>query len=289
MSTRCKRSRQHEPELTTTSKRTIAASTVSHSDRRRQRSVSPFSITRNEEKEELAHLNDRLASYIDYVRKLELDKEHLQKKIKAYSEERLSKNDEVRNTYEAEIASLRRLVDEIAKQKAAADLETEKCKEEAKAAQSKLAKREVDARNFQRRIEALERELSSYKKDHDLYEALKPDYDSLEKRCGLLRRDLDAETVLRTDLENKVAGLREELDFKNRLLEEERQKVAQSTLFVETEIEERKTAEYESKLYDQLQAYRDQTADDLISYKNEMERTFESFRIYNTISFDRQN
>lgn len=133
----------------------------------------------------------------------------------------------------------------------------------------------MDNRQLQRRIEVLERDLSAFKQDHDRYEALKPEYDTLEKRADKLRRDLDAETLLKTDLENKVTGLREELDFKNRLLEEERNKQAHHTLIVETEIEDRKAAEYESRLFDQLQSYRDQTADDLMAYKTEMEHTFE--------------
>ena len=116
-------------------------------------------------------------------------------------------------------------MDDLAKQKAAAEVEADRHKGDAKTAQTKLAKRESEARALQRRIECLERDLSAYKQDHDRYEALRPEYDTLEKRCAALRRDLDAETIARNDLENKVAGLREELDFKNRLLEEERLKV----------------------------------------------------------------
>lgn len=186
-----------------------------------------------------------------------------------------SKYDDSRNTYESEIASLRRLVDDLAKQKAAADVEAEKHKDDAKTAQAKLAKRDSDVRALQRRIDCLERDLSAYKQDHDRYEALKPEYDTLEKRCADLRRDLDAETVHRTDLENKVAGLKEELKFKNRLLDEERAKIVERTVMVESEIEDRKAAEYESKLYDQLQAYRDQSAEDLMTYRIEMENIFE--------------
>ncbi|VDM32472.1 unnamed protein product [Hydatigera taeniaeformis] len=279
MSARSKRSQQGSESTITTARRTTSVTVPSSApsgDRRRQRSVSPLNISRNEEKEELAELNDRLASYIDYVRKLEMDKEHLKRKIKTYSEERLSKHDDARNTYEAEIASLRRLVDDLAKQKAVAEVEAEKHKDDAKTAQSKLGKRESEVRGLQRRVEGLERDLTAYKQDHDRYEALKPDYDALEKRCTALRRDLDAETVLRNDLENKLAGLREELNFKNRLLEEERLKAVERTITVESEIEDRKAAEYESKLYDQLQAYRDQTAEDLLAYKTEMEHTFEN-------------
>nr|CAX82544.1 lamin B2 [Schistosoma japonicum] len=56
---------------------------------RSERSSSPLTISRSEEKDELAHLNDRLAGYIDYVRKLELDKQKLTKRIQTVTEERM--------------------------------------------------------------------------------------------------------------------------------------------------------------------------------------------------------
>lgn len=74
---------------------TIEHTRVSHSGTPRQslprseRSHSPLSISRIDEKDELAHLNDRLAGYIDYVRALELDKERLTKRIHSVTEERM--------------------------------------------------------------------------------------------------------------------------------------------------------------------------------------------------------
>lgn len=56
---------------------------------RSERSSSPLTISRSEEKDELAHLNDRLAGYIDYVRKLELDKQKLTRRIQTVTEERM--------------------------------------------------------------------------------------------------------------------------------------------------------------------------------------------------------
>ncbi|KAL7064639.1 hypothetical protein AAHC03_05227 [Spirometra sp. Aus1] len=245
------------------------------SPRRRERSVSPLNITRSDEKEELASLNDRLAHYIDYVRKLEKDKETMKRKMQTITEERISRVDEARRTYEDEIASLRQLVDDLAKQKAATDMELKKHRDDAADAKNKLARRDLEARGLQRKIDALEHDLSAFKDDHERYQRLKPEFDTLEKRLEAMRRDLEAETILRTDLENKVAGLREELDFKNRLFDEERQKLVSRTLTIEEEIEDRKAAEFESRLADELLSFRQQTGDELQEYRSQMENTFQ--------------
>lgn len=241
----------------------------------RERSPSPLNISRTDEKEELAHLNDRLASYIDYVRKLERDKESLTRRISTISEERLSQVDDARKTYEKEIASLRRLVDDLAKQKAAGEIELKKHRDDASDAKSKLSKRDGEVRGLQRKLEGLERDLASFKQDHERYQQLRPEYDAMEKKFETLRKELEAETILRTDLENKVAGLREELDFKSRLFDEERSKLVQRTITVEEEIEDRKAAEYKSRLSDELQSYRQRTADGLEEYRIQLETTFQ--------------
>ncbi|KAF5398989.1 Lamin [Paragonimus heterotremus] len=256
--------------------RTSASGTPRQSFSRSERSHSPLSITRNEEKDELAHLNDRLAGYIDYVRKLELDKERLTRRIHSVTEERMSKVEEARKTYEDEISALRNLVDDLAKQKTKAELDAKQAKDDANDAKSKLSKRDLEVRNLQRRIEGLEKDLTNYKQDHDRYQTLLADFRALEKRFEEVQRDLEAETLLRTDLENKVLGLKEQLDFRSRLFEEEREKLVQRTMYIEEEVEGRKQAEYESRLADELQSIREQTASELDEYKYQIEETFET-------------
>ncbi|KAF6777452.1 hypothetical protein AHF37_02994 [Paragonimus kellicotti] len=256
--------------------RTSTSGTPRQSFSRSERSHSPLSITRNEEKDELAHLNDRLAGYIDYVRKLELDKERLTRRIHSVTEERMSKVEEARKTYEDEISALRNLVDDLAKQKTKAELDAKQAKDDANDAKSKLNKRDLEVRNLQRRIEGLEKDLANYKQDHDRYQTLLADFRALEKRFEEVQRDLEAETLLRTDLENKVLGLKEQLDFRSRLFEEEREKLVQRTMYIEEEVEGRKQAEYESRLADELQSIREQTASELDEYKYQIEETFET-------------
>nr|CDS17014.1 lamin [Echinococcus granulosus] len=283
MSARPKKSKQMLPtsEKVATPKkadhsRATSSTGTSASESTEYRSPSPLNISRVDEKEELAHLNDRLASYIDYVRKLERDKECLTRRISTISEERLSQIDEARKTYEKEITSLRRLVDDLAKEKAAKDVELKKHIDDMNEAKAKLCKRDAEVRCLQLKFDALERDVAVYKQNHERYQRLCPEYDEMEKKLEATRKGLEAETVLRTDLENKVASLREELDFKDRLFQEERSKLVMRTLTVEEEVEDRKAAEFESRLADELQAYRQQTNDELQQYRIQMETTFQT-------------
>lgn len=285
MSARTKKSKQSQPvaEKLATPKKlerscttsTTISSPVQSSDTE-YRSPSPLNISRVDEKEELAHLNDRLASYIDYVRKLERDKESLTRRISTITEERLAKVDSARITYENEIQSLRRLVDDLAKEKAARDVELKKHMDDASDAKSKLNKRDVELRNLQRKYDTLERDIGTYKSDHERYQKLLPEYEHLEKSLEAAKEGLKAETILRTDLENKVASLREELDFKDRLFQEERSKLVMRSLTVEEEVAETKAKEFESRLADELQAYRESANEELEQYRLQMESTFQN-------------
>ncbi|CAL8093299.1 unnamed protein product [Calicophoron daubneyi] len=263
-------------KTTTTERSRTSAATPQQSFSRSERSQSPLNISRTEEKDELAHLNDRLAGYIDYVRKLEVDKERLTRRIHSVTEERMSKVEEARKTYEDEILALRQLVDDLAKQKTKAELDAKQAKDDANEAKLKLSKRDQEIRTLHRRIENLEKDLAEFKQDHDRYGPLLSDYHALEKRFEDVQRDLEAETLLRTDLENKILGLKEQLDFRTRLFDEEREKLVQRTMYIEEEVEGRKKAEYENRLADELRSIRDQTATDLEDYKAQIAETFES-------------
>lgn len=106
----------------------------------RERSHSPLSasrVSRIQEKNELAHLNDRLAAYIDRVRHLESENSKLTQQIETSQETRTREVTSVKNLYERELADARRAVDLTANEKAKLQLEAKKWQTEAETLQAK--------------------------------------------------------------------------------------------------------------------------------------------------------
>lgn len=97
----------------------------------RARAPSPARISRTQEKEELSHLNDRLANYIDKVRFLESENSRLMVQVKQSEETVTREVTSIKSLYESELSDARRLLDETAKDKARLQLEASKYKEEA--------------------------------------------------------------------------------------------------------------------------------------------------------------
>jgi len=92
----------------------------------RVRSTTPLVTTRVAEKNELASLNDRLVVYIDRVRHLEAANERLTKVCSEQEESSRQELSGVKAIYDRELAEARRLVDQLAHEKAKYQLEASK-------------------------------------------------------------------------------------------------------------------------------------------------------------------
>ncbi len=132
------------------------------------------------------------------------------------------------------------------------------------------------------------------------FQSLLGDHDQLKKQYELAKTQLEQETLLRTDLENKLQTLKEELTFQENVHREvslkaarsvpscdvassivvlalqEKQKLMQRTVVVEEEVETRTQAAYDSRLREELQAMREQSHEELEDYKNSMETAFKT-------------
>lgn len=104
---------------TTASPRTPASS-------ERIAAASPTKMSREQEKDELQHLNSRLAVYIDRVNALEESNNKLTAEITLTKSRTRTEVENVKNSFESELADARRLLDETAKEKAREQMENRK-------------------------------------------------------------------------------------------------------------------------------------------------------------------
>ncbi|XP_019623984.1 PREDICTED: non-neuronal cytoplasmic intermediate filament protein isoform X5 [Branchiostoma belcheri] len=149
--------------------------------------LSDARMTRAHEKQELSHLNDRFASYIDKVRYLQERNSKLEAQIKI-QESREAPN--IKDLYEKELRDLRALVDELSNDK---------------------AQLEIERNNWQEQAE-------EYKGKWQDEAGLRAE---LEAEIERLKKELDAATMARVDLENKLSTAQEEIDFLKRVHDEE--------------------------------------------------------------------
>lgn len=81
-------------------------------------STSPARKTRKQEKDELAYLNDRFASYIEQVRNLKETNLNYEYELKVVKEQLGRESVDIKKLFEAELSDARTLIDETAKEKA---------------------------------------------------------------------------------------------------------------------------------------------------------------------------
>ena len=81
---------------------------------------------RIEEKQELAHLNDRFLDYIQQVRRMKDVNLRLETELMSIKEQLGREAESVKLLYEAELADARTLIDETAKEKARQQIQNSK-------------------------------------------------------------------------------------------------------------------------------------------------------------------
>ncbi|KAG8575524.1 hypothetical protein GDO81_009589 [Engystomops pustulosus] len=204
---------------------------------------SPTRLSRLQEKEELRHLNDRLAAYIERVRSLEADKSLLKLQLEEKEEVTTREVSNLRLLYETELADARKLLDQTANERARLQVELGKTREEHRQLQARNAKKESDLSLAQNLLRDLEAKLNA--KEAELNTALSA------------RRNLEEQIQ---DLKAQIGG--EVREMKKR----------HDTRIVE--IDSGRRIEFESKLAEALQELRKDHEQQIQDYKEQLERTF---------------
>uniref|UniRef100_A0A4W3J976 Lamin B1 n=1 Tax=Callorhinchus milii TaxID=7868 RepID=A0A4W3J976_CALMI len=249
--------------------------------------LSPTRISRLQEKDELRNLNDRLAVYIDAVRSLESQNSLLQLQISEREEVSTRELSGIRSLYETELADARQSLDETAKERARLQIELSTSRCDHDGLLQSFTKKESDLNGAQARVKDLEAALHS--KEAVLATALgekqtlEGDVEILSARVSKLegsldgvKKQLEEETLLRVDLENRCQSLSEELEFRKNIYEEEIKETRKKHETRLVEVDTGRFIEYEHKLSQALQELRQQHDQQVKIYKEELEQNYQN-------------
>lgn len=277
---------QEKPEATPPPAPEEATPRMSKS-KSRQSPLSPARVQRLHEKEELQVLNDRFANYIDRVRSLESENQRLTVQIQSTEDTTTREISNIKGLYEAELTDARKLLDETAKEKAHLQIEVGKWKAEADDLAAKLAKRDQEADALHKSLSDAEKKISDLsanlaialkEKQRAMEEltSLQAELPELESQRNLAKRQLEEETLVRVDLENRLQSMKEELVFKKSLFDSELNETRKKKELEITEIDQSLATEYDNRLHDSLQDLRRHYDEQAAALKAQMEDMYEN-------------
>lgn len=193
--------------------------------------------SREKEKKDMQDLNERFADYIEKVRFLEAQNKKLADELNKLKSKWGTETNAIKAMYEAELAEARKLLDDANREKGRLELRLasleevlEELRERAEAAQkAALAEREKNDKLIQQLsdLEAecnlLRRRFQSIDGDRERDKKTIADY---KQKLQDARTQLDNETLLHIDAENRRQTLEEELEFLKALHEQEMKELA---------------------------------------------------------------
>nr|XP_033776483.1 lamin-L(III)-like isoform X2 [Geotrypetes seraphini] len=247
--------------------------------------VSPTKLSRQQERDELRHLNDRLAAYIERVRSLEADKALLRLQLEEREEVATREVTNLRLLYETELADARKLLDVTANERARLQVELGRTREDLRQLQTRNCKKETDLnlalgciRDLEAQLHAKEADLATVlfdKRDLECrFQEAKCQITCLESSLNDSTKQLQDEMLCRVDLENKAQTFREQMEFQKCVHEEEMSETKRRHETRITEIDSGRQAEFECKLAEILRELRREHEEQIQDYKEDLERTF---------------
>ncbi|TPP67052.1 Uracil-DNA glycosylase [Fasciola gigantica] len=239
---------------------------------KRKRLRSPLAASRLEEKKELQDLNDRLSRYIEHIQKnlfsagSPVDVDEITRSVKHQLED-------LSGLYSDELDAARKNLDSIALQLANCQVKLKTAQNDRDELKKELELMKTRDKHSADEISALTAELSRLESEMKRGRDLQRDYDDLVKQHAIVKEQLERETVMRTDWQNRVLTLTEKLEFKDRLLEKERATWGNEAIQIQMRTVAKEAEKYRSKLKEKLDELREEMADQLDELQSKMENT----------------
>jgi lamin B len=139
--------------------------------------------------------------------------------------------------------------------------------------EAKLKTSESESLEFKSRYEQVQSEATRQKEE---LEKLRPHLTDLESQLSQIKKQLENETLLRVDLENKNQTLKEDLQFKSQIYDKEICQLRSSKRVEIEQVDVRLRDEYDSKLVNELQRIRDETELKIREMKDDVERRYQA-------------
>jgi len=193
----------------------------------------------------------------------------------------------MKGLYEQELADARKLLDDTAKEKAALQIDVGKLKTDNEELRLKLLKKERDLNAAEKALLAAEAQVEDLNGKLNLAEnerkklaiELKELREEVARLAGQLKeakKQLESETLMRVDLENRCQSLKEELQFKNQMHEQEITESKKRKTTEISEIDGRLQEQYEARLQGALQELRENYEEQLKNNRIEVETIYET-------------
>ncbi|XP_047695206.1 lamin-B2 isoform X2 [Prionailurus viverrinus] len=193
----------------------------------------------------------------------------------------------LKTLYESELADARRVLDETARERARLQIELGKVKAELEETNKSSKKREGELTVAQGRVKDLESlfhrseaELAAALSDKRGLESnvaeLRAQLAKAEDGHAVAKKQLEKETLMRVDLENRCQSLQEELDFRKNVFEEEVRETRRRHERRLVEVDSSRQQEYDFKMAQALEELRSQHDEQVRLYKLELEQTYQA-------------
>ncbi|XP_025048844.1 lamin-B2 isoform X1 [Alligator sinensis] len=193
----------------------------------------------------------------------------------------------IKTLYESELADARRVLDETARERAKLQIEIGKLRAELDEVNKNHKKKEAELSVAQGRVKDLEAlfhrteaELNTALNEKRNLEAeiadLRAQLSKAEDGHAVAKKQLEKETLMRVDLENRCQSLQEDLDFRKNVFEEEVRETRKRHEHRLVEVDSSRQREYESKMAQALEDLRNQHDEQVKLYKMELEQTYQA-------------